>query len=280
MSISGDGRTIAVGAPFNDGINGNDSGQVRIYHFDDDGMKWEKIGNDIYGDAAGDWFGSSVSLSANGTIIAIGAIYAGVYEILTGGVNVYRIDSAGLIWERLGKSIYGDNDGDNFGWSVDISYDGSTIAVGSHQNGNGQYGIGDPGYVRVFSLEGSDSSGNNAYNWKQIGKNITGEASNDAFGWSVSLSDDGKTVATGAINANGINGEDSGRVRVYRMSGSDLEWTPLGKDIDGDVAYEKSGWLVSLSGDGNSVAIGSPFYDNDNEYYAENVGQVRVFILE
>jgi hypothetical protein len=186
VSISDDGETIAVGAPNNDGMNGCDSGHVRIYHLDDNGMNWEQIGDDIDGDAAGDWFGYSVSLSANGTIVVIGAPGAGVNEIWTGGAKVYRIDSAGSSWEQLGETIYGDNDGDYFGVSVDISSDGDIVAIGSDQTGNDG-----PGYARVFSLEGSDNGGD-AGNWKQIGQNIMGERIGDYFGWSVSLFDDGK----------------------------------------------------------------------------------------
>jgi len=107
VSISEDGKTIAIGAPFNNGMNGDDSGSVRIYHLDDDGTNWEQIGDDIDGDMTLDYLGHSLSLSANGTIVAIGATYAGVNEIRTGQVKVYRIDIAGSSWEQLGESIYG-----------------------------------------------------------------------------------------------------------------------------------------------------------------------------
>ncbi len=92
-------------------------------------------------------------------------------------------------------------------------------------------------------------------------------------GWSVSLFDDGKTIAIGAYQ----NGDNSGHVRVYRMSDSETEWTQLGVDIDGGQTAEGSGWSVSISGDGNTVAIGSPDYDSDDGY---DVGQVKVYIVE
>ena len=215
-----------------------------------------------------------MSLSANGTIVVIGAPYACVNEICRGGAKVYRIDSAGSSWEQLGETIYGDTAYDQFGVSVDISSDGNTVAIGSDQSWNSG-----PGYARVFSLEGSDNGGD-AGHWTQIGQNITGEAIGDSFGSSVSLSDDGKTIAIGAYEANG-NGDDSGHVRVYRMSDSESEWTPLGVDIDGEEYGEASGSSVSLSGDGNTVAIGSPSYTRrNNEYYEEvQVGQVKVFMV-
>ena len=107
MSISDDGKAIAIGAITMMGI--------RMYHLDGDGMKWEQISDDIDGDAAGDWLGYSVSLSANGTTLVIGAPYASFNAIQTGKVMVYRIDSAGSSWEQLGEIMYGDNEYDTFG---------------------------------------------------------------------------------------------------------------------------------------------------------------------
>ncbi len=122
-------------------------------------------------------------------------------------MKVYRIDSGGSKWEQLGESIYGDNANDSFGWSVDISPDGNSLAVGT-------YLIDGPGYVKVFSLEngGGVDDDLGANSWKQIGLTITGEANGDRFGSSVSLSDDAKTLAVGAPFANDF---DSGHVRVY-----------------------------------------------------------------
>ena len=276
VSISDDGKTIAVGAPYNDGKNGENSGHVRIYRLSDDGASWEQIGGDIDGDAAGDYSGYSVSLSGNGTIVAIGAPRAGSIDgvLYTGQVKVYRIDSGGSSWEQLGESIYGDNEHDWFGWSVDISPDGNSLAVGTYVD------VG-PGYVKVFSLEdggGVDDDDIGASSWKQIGLTITGEANGDLFGYSVSLSDDAKTLAVGAPYANGEDGDDVGHVRVYRRDDSESGWTKIGEDIVGEAADDQSGWSVSLSGDGKTVAIGSVALYGDN--YTIYSGHVRVFVPE
>jgi len=233
VSISDDGKTIAVGAPYNDGKNGENSGHVRIYRLSDDGASWEQIGGDIDGDAAGDQSGSSVSLSANGTIVAIGAPYAGIDGRGTGQVKVYRMDSGGSSWEQLGESIYGDNRYDYFGYSVDISPGGNSLAVGT-----GYVDVG-PGYVKVFSLENGggddedddlgasswkqvgltitgEAKGDSESGWTKIGEDIDGEAADDRSGQSVSLSGDGKTVAIGS-DGNDDNGAASGHVRVFVM---------------------------------------------------------------
>jgi hypothetical protein len=61
---------VAIGAPRNDG-NGSDAGHVRIYRWD--GSVWIQRGGDIDGEAADDWSGWAVALSADGDTVAIGA---------------------------------------------------------------------------------------------------------------------------------------------------------------------------------------------------------------
>jgi hypothetical protein len=70
VSLNSAGNIVAIGAKFNDG-NGDDSGHVRVYQLD--GMTWQKLGNDIDGEAAEDQSGVSVSLNSAGNIVAIGA---------------------------------------------------------------------------------------------------------------------------------------------------------------------------------------------------------------
>jgi hypothetical protein len=263
VSISGDGKTVAVGAYFNE----VDSGHVRMYHLVEDGTSWQKIGQDIDGESAGDWLGRSVSLSTDGSTVAIGAPWNDNNGLGSGQVTVYRIDRERSSWERLGQSIYGDNASDTFGWSVNLSPDGNTLAIGSPYGG--------AGYVRVFSLTNGEDI-NDADAWMQIGQVIVGDADGDAFGASVSLSDDGKTLAVGASYAEGRNIENSGRVSVYRMDESEPNWIQIGDDIDGEAAWDLSGTSVSLSADGNKVVIGTPF----NDINGYNSGHVRVYALE
>ena len=88
VSISADGSTVAIGAISNDG-NGSDSGHVRIYQWS--GGTWQQLGSDIDGEAAGDGSGSSVSISADGSTVAIGAYYNDGNGSYLGHVRVYSI---------------------------------------------------------------------------------------------------------------------------------------------------------------------------------------------
>ena len=68
VAINEQGNIIAVGYEDHDG-NGEDSGLVRVFQFNE--SSWEQIGQDIYGEAAYDYFGESIGMNAEGTRIAI-----------------------------------------------------------------------------------------------------------------------------------------------------------------------------------------------------------------
>ncbi|MEZ4939657.1 MAG: HYR domain-containing protein [Saprospiraceae bacterium] len=106
--------------------------------------------------------------------------------------------------------------------------------------------------------------------WTQVGSDIDGEAASDNSGYSVSLSSDGQTVAIGAVNNDG-NGSSSGHVRVYKLVGG--VWTQQGSDIDGEAVSDQSGYSVSLSSDGQTVAIGARL----NGGNGSSSGHVRVY---
>ena len=71
VSLSADGSVVAIGVTGNDG-NGSNSGHVRVYGWN--GSAWTQRGTDIDGEAAGDQSSYSVSLSADGSVVAIGTI--------------------------------------------------------------------------------------------------------------------------------------------------------------------------------------------------------------
>jgi hypothetical protein len=234
VSLSADGSIVAIGALYNDG-NGSNSGHVRVYK-NINGV-WTKVGEDINGEAAADNSGSSVSLSADGSTVAIGAIYNDGNGVDSGHVRVYK--NINSVWTQIGQDINGEAAYDNSGNSVSLSADGSTVAIGAPGNGTTN-----KGHVRVYKYSGTQ--------WNKLGQDIDGEAADDYSGISVSLSADGSTVAIGASGNDG-NGVDSGHVRVYNYNGS--VWAKQGQDIDGEAEYHYSGSSVSLSADGSTVAI-------------------------
>ena len=118
VSLSADGNTLAIGAIFNNG-NGTESGHVRIYQYD--GSSWQQLGTDIDGEAVGDESGNSVSLSADGSTVAIGAPFNKVNEQELGHVRIYQyIDSS---WQQLGADIDGEAEGDET-WRLRLALSG------------------------------------------------------------------------------------------------------------------------------------------------------------
>ena len=260
VSLSSDGTIVAIGARNNDG-NGSNSGHVRVYQYSN--SSWSQLGNDIDGEAAGDWSGWSVSLSSDGTIVAIGARNNDGNGSNSGHVRVYQYSNSS--WSQLGSDIDGEASFDYSGWSVSLSSDGTIVAIGAWgNNGNGS----NSGHVRVFQYDSNTTS------WSQLGSDIDGEAAGDSSGRSVSLSSDGTIVAIGAIyNSGGGNGSNSGHVRVFQYDSNTTSWSQLGSDIDGEAAGDYSGFSVNLSSDGTIVAIGATYNDGNGS----NSGHVRVF---
>jgi len=253
VSSSSDGSVVAIGAPLNSG-NGYYSGHVRIYQ--NNAGTWTQIGADIDGEAD-DFSGNSVSLSSDGSTVAIGATGNDGNGTDAGTVRIYQ-NIAGT-WTQIGADINGEAEDDNSGSSVSLSSDGSTVAIGAPYNdGNGT----NAGNVRIYH--------NNAGTWTQIGVSIYGEFVSDHFGKSVSLNSDGSTVAIGAPDNNG-NDTDAGHVRIYHNNAG--TWTQIGADIDGEAVSDNSGISVSLSSDGSLVAIGALFNDGNGS----NAGHVRIY---
>ena len=209
VSLSSDGDTVAIGARYNDG-NGYDAGHVRIYEYSSG--SWTQLGADIDGEASNDASGWSVSLSSDGTTVAIGARLNDGNGNVGGHVRIYEYSSGS--WTQLGVDIDGEAAGDQSGYSISLSSDGTRVAIGATGNdGNGN----DAGHVRIYEY----SSGS----WTQLGADIDGEAADDNSGAVVSLSSDGTRVAIGAPFNDG-NGNAAGHVRVYSICFDTIQQQP------------------------------------------------------
>ncbi|MCF6768602.1 Ig-like domain-containing protein, partial [Thiotrichales bacterium 19S11-10] len=240
--------TVAIGAPQNDG-NGGASGHVRVYDYV--GTDWVQRGVDLDGEATSGQLGTSVSLSADGLTLAIGAPYNATTDY--GYVRVYEWN--GNLWSKVGLDIEGASSNDELGISVDLSEDGTTLVIGAQ-------GTSDTDRVEVYDWDGTS--------WNQRGLDITGNAGLEYFGYSVSVSSDGNRFAVGAYQADD-NGTDSGRVEVYDWNGT--AWVQVGSDIVGEAAGDQFGIDVSLSSNGSRLAVGADLNDGNGD----KSGHVRIF---
>ena len=255
VSFSSDGSVVAIGAPYNDG-NGSASGHVRIYK--NVNNIWTQVGSDIDGEDISVLSGTSISLSSDGSVVAIGAPWVHYATDYTGHVRIYKNEND--TWTQVGGDINGKGISNIYsGESVSLSSDGSVVAIGAP----GQEGkTSRTGHVRIYKNE------NDA--WTQVGGDIEGDAWAEYFGKSVSLSSDGSVVVIGSPGNDG-NGTDSGLVRVYQNVND--SWTKVGGDIVGEASGDESGESVSISSDGSFVAIGATGNDGNRH----KSGHVRVY---
>ena len=245
IAISGDGSVVAIGSLFHDETRGH----VRLFNINATDGEWTKIGADIDGLDAGHFSGGAISLSYDGSIVAIGSIYGTTGK---GEVRTYRNNS--INWELIGSPILGQADMDHFGSSVSLSADGDRLAVGAPMNGNG--------YVRIFENTTGSS-------WIQLGETIRGEELSEATGTCVELSRDGTFAAIGAP------WNDRGRGKIRFFSHSEGSWTQTENVITGEAEGDQAGEAISLAKNGDIVAIGSKNHDGSK---GNNSGKVRYFI--
>ncbi len=226
----------------------------------------DQLGIDIDGESANDRSGGAVQLSGDGNTVIIGG-YRNNNNI--GHAKAYTYNEVLSQWVELGQEINGGQDQEYFGSTVDISEDGTIVAVGSVGFDPTINGVKRPGRgrVRVYELIGNQ--------WRLKGKSILGEGNNDNSGRSISLSADGNTIAIGANGNDGIKNKNGGHVRVYTFSNS--QWTQVGQDIDGQKQGDNSGWSVELSSNGTRLAVASPRYEPSGK---DKTGQARIYELQ
>ena len=189
-----------------------------------------------------------------------------VSQLISLGYSRDEIHKAGFpIWLANGLPVTGTSEGGNAGHSTATNMYGNIIAVGAplHTSINGT----NVGQVQVHAY--------NDNTWTQMGQTIEGEMDGDNLGTSVALSSDGTILVIGTPFSIGTNGDDSGRVQVYEygMVNDQMEWIMRGNPIDGETVGDESGRSVSITSNGNIIAIGSPI----NSGNGAGSGHTRVY---
>jgi hypothetical protein len=297
IAVSGDGSTMAIGAPFEGGgargVNGNQndnstyaSGAVYVYLRQGDAwmqQAYVKASNP----GQNDHFGSSVALSRDGNTMAVAAHWeASAATGVDGNQNDNSIAEAGAVYvftrtggtwtqqayikaSNTGRPGTADTfgDGDQFGYSLALSGDGNTLAVGAPTedsaaqqiNGNQNDDTAQSaGAVYVYARTGRT--------WAQQAyvKGAQNEAG-DLFGFSVGLSFDGNTLAAAAFDEDGggrgINpphdnlSGNSGALYVFARQNGTWNQQAYIKGSKGEMS-DGFGFATAISDDGNTVAVG------------------------
>jgi len=322
VAISGDGRTMAVGSFGEDssatGVNGDetdngspDSGAVYVFMRGVGGV-WAQAAYLKPSNAeAGDSFVGEIDISDDGSTIAIGArnedsAATGINgdqtdnsAVDSGAVYVFTRGGGGQWNQQAYVKASNTGAGDGFGTEVDLSGDGSTMAVSANgedssatgTNGNQSDNVAtDAGAVYMFSRD-------NAGVWTQQAYiKASNSESFDYFGEEVDLSGDGTTLAVNAdwedSAATGVNGDQtdnsapfSGAVYVFtRDTGSVWIQDAYIKASNTD-SNDGFGGGMALSDDGSVLAISTVAEDSsatgidgdDTDNTASNAGAAYVF---
>lgn len=291
VKINDNGTIIAVSAP-DSSVPGLNEGFVKVFELTSENT-WEQRGQTLIGPESEARYGLSMDLSADGNIVAIASSEVDSDEFVNAGrVDIFRYD--GSSWLPYGDSIIGQGDNDFLGVGLDISSDGSRLAISGNsddvgsgdsrvviyeyltdqwvplanpiKNSSSSFGselaISNDGTTVVISANfgGPNRSGLvYAYRlqsgiWTQLGEAIVGEAFDDRFGISISINADG-SIISGASRFNSNNGTEAGQIRVYEYTGRD--WVQKGPDIYGQEAFERLG-IMELDASGNILAISIP----------------------
>jgi hypothetical protein len=208
---------------------------------------YKQVGPDIKGEAPFDLFGWSLAMSADGTIIAAGALLNDANGTKSGHACVFEKDPFKQLYNQIGYDLRGETRGDQFGYSLAMSADGTTVVVSAIKNhGNGA----DSGHARVYQKDSSTQT------YQQFGPDINGQAEFDRFGSSLALSADGTILAVGAVRNNG-SGTSSGQVHIYQKDSANQLYRQIGPAIQGKAPGDLFGWTLTMSTDGAMVAAGA-----------------------
>jgi hypothetical protein len=298
VALSGDGNTLAVGAPYESsgarGINGNQkdnslysAGAVYVFTRAKDSWTQQayiKASNP----GQGDKFGYVVALSRDGNTLAVSAVFeASAAKGIDGDQNddsipqagaVYVFTRTGATWRQqayikasnTGEAGVGDElaDGDQFGFSIALSADGNTLAVGAIAEDSSAGG------VNGNQIDNSMISAGAVYLYTRTGEAWSQQAylkpstpdANDLFGYSVALNADGNTLAASAFDEDGssrmINGPEdkkgrgTGAIYVFTRKGgawSQEAYLKASNAENGD----SLGYAVAISDDGDTIAGGA-----------------------
>jgi FG-GAP repeat len=253
LSLSDDGRRLAVGAPFETRAAAE---QGAVYVFEQRDSAWVGSAHLKSANAReSDWFGASVALSGQGDALAVGARHEDGPTAMpvtdSGAVYVFGWHAGGWSEQDYLKAR-NPKVGDRFGVSLALSLDGTTLAVGAQSS--------ERGAVSVFKRQ---SSGWGEQAVLQPREAVPG----DGFGAQLALSAQGDTLAIGAAGDSGL----AGAAHVYTHRGG--RWQQQARlrappSQPGDAFGER----LALSADGSVLAVSAV-----HGLHAREAGAVHVF---
>jgi hypothetical protein len=203
-------------------------------------------------DPTNTWLPSGLSIPAvtssaqSGMSVALGGMNGSILAVADPGANTVRLfDQVGSEWIQRGQAIEGPPNS-QFGLSISLSGESTTAVKNPFTSPTITLAVMGIGVASIYSCE--------TQGCVQIGDQLTG-----VFGRSIELSRDGNVVVIGGepLSFNEVQGS----VQVYTR-GFDGRF-PRGSFPDPNLflrfikPYTNNGYYVSISGDGDVVAVGA-----------------------
>ena len=215
--------------------------------------------------ANGDYFGYATAVSSDGTTLAVGANGDDTGGADAGAVHLFTENNGTWLHEVTIDDDFAGvelNFSDNFGSSVALSSDGSTLAAGTP---NSDYAgdindliddLEDTGAVHLFTKSGTAWTHSTTIEHDTHGLSL---AEDDKFGSAVTLSSDGNSLIVG-VPRDDTGGLNRGAVHFFTQSGNTWSYSSTIDNTFTDLSledYDNFGISVALSPDGNILAVGA-----------------------
>ena len=238
MDMNESGDRIVIGSP------GTMNGVGNVYVYELDGGVWVQLGNVYLASSAESYMGFSVTMNNVGNKIAYGAPK---YNSLSGLVQASEYVNG--TWVAMGNAFEGNYYVETaFGKSIAMDGSGNRIIMGAE--------YAEEGYGQVYIYDYTDATDTWGPSTVTDRGRVTGDSYYGHFGSDVDISEDGNRVVVGADAFTSGSTSNVGEVSVYEYTAGD--WIQLGSSLLGDIEHEKFGQSVSMSGDGNNIAVSSP----------------------
>ena len=269
------GNYAIVGVPFEDYVDGSNSGKAYIFNVTTGALLWTL---DNPNTSAGDEFGYSVAISGNYAIVGAyneddasgfssGKAYIfPVVDVLSLNniesvkfANGFSLDGGGKLLQNYNytgdlcytldnPTAYSTSANDYFGKSVSIDGNYAIVSAYAEDDASGA----DSGKAYIFNVT------TGALLWTLDNPNAYNTSAYDNFGWSVSI--DGNYAIVAVFNEDDAGGTSSGKAYIYNVTTGSLLWTLNNPNAYSTSATDRFGQSVAISG--NYAIVGALLEDD------------------
>ena len=201
------------------------------------------LGAAMEGEADNNQFGSRVSMSYDGLVVAVSARNkhsSTSADTRVGAAYVFAYNTTTGQWEQRGDTFEGDDNKDET-FAVALNGDGTRLFYGERHPTSGTVG-----QVHAFDWDASTSQ------WNRVGGVIDGDAATEQFSISLATNQSGDRLVVGAINSDGSRG----RVAFYDYVPESSSWSKVGEKT-GPSPSDQLGRFVACSADGTRIVAGA-----------------------